>query len=195
MLVYIFLLMKRIYLFLIVIFAAMLGVCAAEGKNVVPSVEGVRVDRPLNRFTSSLVRKGLIVAGDTPDAMSLKGNVMGRDGGIVVVVPHEDHSLPPAAVGVFVAGGDDWKTLRSVFSKVVEFCREDYGDPVEQVSTFGKDGDLTDGERLAGLIQGVCDWHASWDLDQWLVEVSMEFSMGAFYVVERIICKDSLEQQ
>jgi len=27
------------------------------------------------------------------------------------------------------------------------------------------------------------------------VEVSMEFSMGAFYVVERIICKDSLEQQ
>lgn len=187
--------MRRIYLFLTIAAVALFHVAALDAKNTVPSVEGVRVDRPLNRFTSSLVRKGLVVAGDTPDAMSLKGTVMGREGGIVVVVPDEDRTKMPAAVGVFVAGGEDWKTLRSLFSKVVEFCREDYGDPAEQVSTFGKDGDLTEGERLAGLIQGVCDWHASWNLDEWLVEVSMEFSMGAFYVVERIIRKDALQRE
>lgn len=186
--------MKRFYLFLVVAVFALFQAASLDAKTPVPSVEGVRVDRPMNRFTSSLVRKGFTVSGDIPDAISLEGTVMGREGGIVVVVPDEDRQKAPAAVGVFVAGGVEWKTMRSVYSKVVEYCREDFGEPVEQVSAFGKDGELTDGERLACLIHGVCDWHASWSLDQWLVEVSMEYTMGAFYVVERIIRMDTLNR-
>lgn len=159
--------------------------CSFLVRQKFPSVAGVPLKGDYAAFVKKMQRKGFELSEDRDGVATFSGAFMGRPDASVTAVSGEDGNV--AAAGVFMDGGMEWQGLNRLFFDVVGVLKDEYGEPAELVTKFAGEGQIDPNMRVAALIRGECDYHASWTVGDGLVETSLEFVKPGFFVVIRYL--------
>ena len=170
--------MKKLFFIIFATFVAISATYAQDTEYF--QFKGIPINGSISNFGKQLEAEGFTKI----NANSYRGKFLRTDS-VVTIVGDDDNMV--WRVAAFLATTDTWSTLESAFNNYVNLYKEKYGTPHASSKKFTSYTGDHSGLKMSAIMDGECDYSATWNLPQGSIEVRIvegsEYKTGCIRII------------